>query len=309
MSGELYNKHRPRNLDKIVGNDNNVAMLRTFASKPASSRPHTFLFVGGAGCGKTTLALIASKLFGCVGDNLEEFNSASYRGIDSVRDIQQKMQRAPTGESTCRCFVLEEVHQLSKDAQEALLKPTENCPEHVYFMLTTTNPEKLTTALVSRATVINVKQLDDDELIAIMQRVVRLEKDEVDEKVLAKIAEIAGGSARVSLTILEKVMALPKKDRTSWEEAIASTSSQAIDLCRLLMRRPKWVEIAKVLKTLTDDPETIRRMVLGYANSVLLGGKQEGYNIILCFEENYFNTGKAGLTKSCYEYIFGTEAK
>lgn len=305
---ELYNKHRPKNLSKVVGNDKNIAILQKFADKPSKDRPHTYLFVGGAGCGKTTLAHIMGGMFGCKDDNLEEFNSASYRGIDSVRDIQQKMQRAPTGDSACRCFVLEEVHQLSKDAQEALLKPTENCPDHVYFMLTTTNPEKLTTALTSRATVINVASLTEEDLIKIMQRVIKLEKDSVDEKVLGKIAEISAGSARVALTMLEKILALPVKERKDWEEAIASTSIQAIDLCRALMKRPKWTEIVTILKAIQEDPESIRRMVLGYANSVLLGGRLEGYNIILCFEENYYSSGKAGLTKSCYEYLFGTEA-
>jgi len=305
---ELYNRYRPKNLSKVVGNDKTIAILQKFAEKKATDRPHTFLFTGGAGCGKTTLAHIMADMFGCKGDNLEEFNSASYRGIDSVREIQQKMQRSPTGDSTCRCFVLEEVHQLSKDAQEALLKPTENCPNHVYFMLTTTNPEKLTTALTSRASVINVASLTEEDLIAIMQRVVKLEKDSVDVKVLQKIADISAGSARVALTMLEKILALPVKERSSWEEAIASTSSQAIDLCRCLMKRPKWAEIVAILKGITDDPETVRRMVLGYANSVLLGGRLEGYNIILCFEENYYSSGKAGLTKSCYEYLFGTEA-
>lgn len=305
----LYNKHRPKSFKSIVGNQRNLSVLSKFASMEAVNRPHVFLFVGNPGCGKTTLAYIMAKEFGCTGDNIEEYNSASWRGIDSVRELGMKMQRMPTGGSACRCFILEEAHQFTKDAMEALLKPTENCPNHVYFFLTTTNPEKLSAALKSRTTTITVDTLTEEDIVAVMQRVLKLEKEEVDSKVLASIADIAAGSARTALVLLEKVLALSPKERKNWQEVIETTESFSIDLCRALMKRPKWSEVATILRDLKEDAEGVRRAVLGYANACLLGGNQEAYNIILAFEENYWNTGKVGLTKSCYEYIFGTEPK
>lgn len=304
---DLYRKHRPKNLNKIVGNEQNIAVLQKWADKAPENRPNCYLFVGSPGCGKTTLAYILSRLFGCTGDNVEEYNSASFRGIDSVREIQQKMQRMPTGGSLCRCFILEEAHRFTNDAMEALLKPTENCPTHVYFMLTTTNPEKLTPALKQRMKIINVESLSDKQLIEVMSRVLKLESETLDSKVLKSIASASMGSARMSLALLEKVLALPSKDRAKWQQFIEDTESKSIDLCRLLMKRPKWPEVVKMLATLTDDPESVRRAVLGYANSVLLRGNVNAYDIISCFKSNYYDTGKAGLSLSCFEYIFGTE--
>lgn len=304
---DLYNKHRPKTLQKVVGNDSNIAILEKFAKKSAENRPHTFLFVGNAGCGKTTLAYIMADMFGCLPDNIEEYNSASFRGIDSVRDIQMKMQRKPTGGSACRCFILEEAHRFTMDAMEALLKPTENCPNHVYFFLTTTNPEKLSVALKTRAQTISVATLTDDDLVSIMGRVIKLEKESLDSKIVLALAKQASGSARMALTMLEKVLALPEKERKNWKDVVQDTEAMAIDLCRALMKRPKFREITPLLRNIKEDAETVRRIVLGYANSVLLGGNGEAYNIICAFEKNYYDTGKAGLTKSCYEYLTLTD--
>lgn len=305
---ELYRKYRPRKLESLVGNEQTVSMIEKFASRTPEKRPHSYLLQGSAGCGKTTLAYIIAKMYGCSVESIEEYNSASFRGIDSVREIQMKMQRKPVGDSKCRVFILEEAHQFTKDAMEALLKPTENCPNHVYFFLTTTNPEKLGAALKTRMTVINLQTLGDDDLVKIMKRVVKLEGAEiVNDTIYSRIAEIAAGSARVALTTLEKVLALPTKEQKRFETIIESTQTKAIDLCRLLMKRPKWKEVSECLKTMLDDPESVRWAVLGYATAVLLGGNKEAYNIILAFEENYWSNGKAGLAKSCYEYIFGTE--
>lgn len=307
----LYNKHRPKDFKRIVGNEQSVAILQKAVDTDPKDRSHCYLFIGNSGCGKTTLAHILSSEFGCLGDNKEEFNSANWRGIDSARDIISKMQRKPTGGSTCRVFIMEEAHQFTKDAMEALLKPTENCPNHVYFMMTTTNPEKLTEALRSRMTVINVSSLTEEQLVKVMQRVLKLEKKELPDSILSRIASCAAGSARIALTTLEKVIALPKDQQKNFEAVIQDTAVFAIDLCRLLFRRNKatWKEVAAMLNTLTENPESVRLQVVGYANKCLLGGNRDAYNILCTFDQNYYNLGKAGLSKSCYEFIFGTDAE
>jgi DNA polymerase-3 subunit gamma/tau len=305
---ELYNKHRPKDFKRMTGNARNIAILEKVVSKQPEDRPHTFLFTGNTGCGKTTLGIILAKELGCTGDNLEEYNSASFRGIDSVRDIQQKMQRMPTAGSKCRVFLLEEAHRFTKDAQEALLKPTENCPKHVYFIFTTTNPEAMIPALKGgRVMSIPVDTLTEDELVVIMQRSLKLEKEECSEAILQGIAKQSLGSARNAISILEKVIALPEKERKNWKEVVQDTETMAIDLCRALMKRPSFKEIVPILRNMKEDAETVRRAVLGYANAVFLGGNYEAYNIIDSFDRNYYDTGKAGLSKSCYDYLAGTD--
>lgn len=304
---ELYNQHRPKDFVAVVGNEQNITILKKWAEQPPNKRPHNYMFVGNTGCGKTTLALIYAKMLGCEDANVDLFNVANFRGIDMARDIMQRMQRKPTGKSKCRVFIFEEAHGITKDAQEALLKPTEDTPKHVYFIFTTTAPEKMIGALKGRMKVINVTTLEPKQLIKIMQRVVKREKEEVDEKILAKIAERSMFSARIALNTLEMVLALPAKDRKNFETIIDDTQSQAIDLCRALMKRPRWADLNPLLKSIKGDAEGIRWAVLGYADACLMGGNMEAYNIMLAFEQNYFNTGHSGLTKSCYEYVFGTD--
>lgn len=300
---ELYRTHRPLMFKHIVGNKDAVKKLQAIAAQDPDKRPHSYLFIGRPGCGKTTLAYILAKKFGC--NYPKEYNSASFRGIDTARDLSKQMQFKAPGGDTCVVFIIEEAHRLTGDAMDALLKPLENCPKHVFFMFTTTNPEKLTAALKTRMFEVQVDPLDDDQLVEILQRAVTDEKKGVSSDVLRKIAKLSQSSARRAFMILEGIINLPESEMLAGVKATADTETFAIDLCRLLMNKnAKWTDVAPLLRDLKEDPESVRRMVLGYMNSVMVkSGNKRGYLIMTAFASNYYDTGKAGLTMSCFEAL------
>ena len=301
---ELYRKHRPAAMKTVVGNAQTLQSIESMFSRP--DHPHSFLLSGPPGCGKTTIAYIMAKMVGCTNENIVENNSGNFRGIDTIRDIDRQMRFRPIGGSKVRVFIVEEVHKLTQDAQEALLKPIENCPEYCYFVFTTTNTEKINTALKTRFVHFVVESLSDAQIKTIIERILKRENKTLDPKILNKVVGSAGGSARRAISYLEVVLSL-NGDADLIPEDI---ETQAINLCQLLMKRPtpNWSEVAAMLLNMKDDAEQVRRSVLGYMRAVLLKGKNpRGYVLMTSFASNYYDTGNAGLAMSCYEAITSLE--
>lgn len=197
-------------------------------------------------------------------------------------------------------------HATTKDWQNAMLKPLEDTPKHVYFFLCTTDPGKMSTAIKTRCTSIDLKSLDEDTLYILLRRVSKKEGLEFSKDILRHIAENSSGSPRMALVLLEKCIGMTDEAKmrevvTMGEEATAGT----IDLCRALLKSSGWGEISKILKAIKDEePERVRQAVLGYMNSVLLGGQNSKAAIAIeCFSETFFYSGKAGLTLACYQTV------
>lgn len=303
---ELYRRYRPTELDEIFGQEAAVAQLRQFLTD--KNTPHALLFSGPSGCGKTTLARIMARELGAVADHdLVEVNAASSRGIDTIREIQDRAGLSAWGE--CRVWIIDEAHQLTKkaggDAQTALLKTLEDVPESTYFMLCTTDPNQLLKTIRTRCTEIKVTALSDSTLGGLLVSIAELEEKKVEEKVIQTIVEQAEGSARQALVLLGKVINLT--DTTTKLAALApdEVKKQAVDLCRVLCNaRCKWKDAADILKQIEEEPETVRRIILSYVSAVLLnGGKNQDrlFLILDCFNEPVFYTGKAGLVRAAYD--------
>jgi DNA polymerase-3 subunit gamma/tau len=296
----LHLDHRPKTLKKVVGQDATVAALKAVLER--DDIPHAFLFHGPSGCGKTTLARIVAKKLGCSEMDLKELNVADVRGIDSIREITRNMTLRPMG-GTARVWILDEAHQLSKDAQNALLKPLEDCPEHVYFMLCTTDPQKLIATIKNRCSQFALTLVSDEELTALLEAVASKEGVEIPESVINSIVAASAGSPRSALVHLDKVKDLPDDEMEKAVSRIDVNNSAAIDLCRVLLKdKPSWPEIAKVLSSLSGgEPEQIRMNVLGYCNAILLKGKFNGRACLVmeCFKDPFYNDGKFRLTLAC----------
>jgi DNA polymerase III gamma/tau subunit len=294
---ELYRKNRPDSLAGIVGNENAVKTLQSIVDN-TERRPHTFLFVGPAGCGKTTLAFIMANAVGC--KSVREQNSADYRGIDSVRELIEELSYAPL--QGMQGIILEEAHRLTQDAQEALLKPVENCPEHTYLFFTTTDASKVNAALKTRMVIIQVEPLGEEQLAGIISDVAKKESIPLSDAVINHLAKSAYGSPRRALTMMEKVIGLSEEEQLKVTGYADETETAAIDICRIIVKGNRnWEEVAAILSSLTVEPEAVRRAVLGYLRAILLKkNSAKAFLIGQHFLKNYYDSGNAGLAFSCY---------
>ena len=198
-------------------------------------------------------------------------------------------------------------HQLSKDGQSALLKALEDTPPHVYFLLATTDPEKLLPTIRGRCASFEVSPLEDDEMLKHLRQVASAERKRVSPEVLKQIVRDSLGSCRNALQVLDKVIDLPVEDMKAAAEQVAAKENAVIDLCRALMRREKWVVVSGIIKGLEkEDPEKTRLAILGYCSSVLLNTPKDApqaFVVMDCFREPLWNNGRAGLVLAAYESL------
>lgn len=300
---ELYKKHRPDALNKIIGQAPAVATLRTHVEQ--NTVPHTLLLTGPSGVSKTTIARILKTELGCAESDYTEMNCADLRGIDSARDIIRTMGFAPIG-GKCRIWVLDEIHRSTRDFQESMLKALEDTPKHVYFILCTTDPQKLLPTIKTRCTEIKLNSLQHNDLLKLLKRVCRWEEKNVPEEVLEQIATDAAGSARMALVLLDKVINLPEADMAEAAKSHKEQENAAIDLCRKLFSGT-FSECMAVVKGLPDEAESVRWAVLGYAKAIMLKGAQidKAYIVMNAFKNNCYDTKMAGICLACYEVFYG----
>lgn len=301
---ELYRRYRPQKFSEMIGQTNAVKQLTSMVRD--NKVPHAVSFIGPSGSGKTTAARILASKIGCSNADLREVDSADNRGIDDMRAIRQVMGLAPM-EGTCRVWILDEFHQATSDAQSALLKALEDTPRHVYFFICTTDPQKLKPTIRTRCTEIKMEPIKANDLKLLIGNVCIAEKVRVFDTVIAKIAEVADGSARKALVLLHQVMQLATDDERLECVQKADSKTAAIEICRALMQpRPQWSDLIPILNTVLEDPEQIRHMILGYAQAVLLkGGKMapRAFLIIQAFRDSFYTCGRPGLCAACYEVM------
>lgn len=303
----LYIKHRPQSLGEVIGNEALVNSLKSLLQREEGI-PHSFLFTGPSGCGKTTVGRILANELGCSPEDFKEIDSADFRGIDSVREIRKQARFSPIN-GPCRVWLLDEVHKMTNDAQNALLKALEDTPSHVYFILCTTDPQKLLKTIKTRCSPYEVESLDSRQLVKLIRQTAKSEGKSIPKDVRQQIAKDSLGSARQALVLLDKIIDLPEDEMLAAAEKSAEEESEVIELCRILMN-PKcnWKNVSKVLKGINQEPESVRRAVLGYFSAVLLNsGKPIAAHVIECFQDHFYDSGKAGLVLSCFQAVENTD--
>lgn len=296
---------RPEEFDEFYGNEAEVESLLSMLKR--DSIPHAFLFTGPSGCGKTTLARLTADALGVFGTiNYRELNSSDFRGIDTIREIKSMYHSAPAPPGKYRVWMMDEVHQLTKDAQEAILKMLEEPPEHVVFLLCTTEPEKLKDTVKRRCARIQLAPLQDDDLESLLGGVLESIDKSVPNDVINQIVQDSMGSPGKALNILDKIIDMKKGDQLKAAKMAAEKETKAIELCRALMRRSKWKEVANILTELKgEDPEGLRRLILSYCSTILLKGDDPKAALIMMYmQESFFYTGFAGLIYSCYQIFY-----
>ena len=302
----LYLKYRPTTLDTVRVNEDVRQTIEGLLADPKTC-PHVFMLYGESGCGKTTIGRILADRLGCKGSDFREINSANFRGIDTAREIIKNSQYKAL-EGDCKIWLIDECHKWTNDAQNAMLKTLEDTPSHVYFILCTTEPQKMITAVRSRCTELQVKPLTDSQMKLLLRGIVRAEDQTLDAQIYDQIIEDSLGKPRSAIQILEQVLSVSEEKRMQVAKQTAERQSQTIELCRLLLNpKTKWGDVASVLNGLKDqEPEGIRRAVLGYSQAVLLKTDNPHCGLILeCFMEPNFTNGYPQLVYNCYQIIKG----
>lgn len=304
-------KYRPETFDDVIGNTNEITTFIDNLDKEDGK--HAFVIHGPAGCGKTTLARIAARYKGATKLSTKELNTGDNRGIDTTRQIIEQMRYSMGG---VQIFIIDEAHGLTTDAKRAFLKPTEEPPEHVYFFFLTTDPAKLFKgdegkALKRRLEPVKVTRAQPKELYKHMKRIVKKEGIEVVGDVLTYISENCTGAPGTALMMLGTIKDLDGEDlqMEKLENIVLSEDREVFEFCRVLFgKNPNWKKLANFLLAFKEkkDPEEIRRMVMGYAQSVLLksGSSSAGY-ILECFCDYQYSSGFPGITLATYQAING----
>jgi DNA polymerase-3 subunit gamma/tau len=237
------------------------------------NRQHTFFFLGPSGCGKTTLARIACNLFDVPPQSVVEVDGASQRGIDDMKTVVQNLRYAGFGEYPNKAIVVDECHQLSKDAWNSLLKITEEPPEHVFFFFCSTDPSKIPGAIATRGPQYVLKPVRFDDLMDLLEFVVDEEKLDTPNAHLEIVARACGGSPRQALVQLAMIQGARDEDECEALLQGAGQQKEVIDLCRRMVGGSlTWPDVQKNLKPLTDlGAEGIRIQVTLYLSAVLMG--------------------------------------
>ncbi len=203
MSEALYRKYRPKSFDEVLGQDHIVQTLQ--GALKNNTVAHAYLFAGPRGTGKTTIARILVDAVGCTQNDLVEIDAASNRGIDDVRELKSAITVLPF-ESPKKVYIIDEVHMLTKEAFNALLKTLEEPPAHVMFILATTEIDRLPETIISRCQTLHFKQPSLTTLVAMLEAVAKKEKYRIEKEAAELIALIAEGSFRDAHGILQKAM-------------------------------------------------------------------------------------------------------
>lgn len=301
-------KYRPDNFNEILGQENEIESLKKNLDNLEGS--HSYFFVGPTGTGKTTMARVAAKYLGADELSIIELNSADERGIESARNIIEKMKYLSLGGKP-RCFIMNEVHGWTVDAKRALLPALEEPSKHNYFFLTTTNMQKFFQgdegkALKTRLTIVKIKPVSQELIYRHIFRIAKKEKIEVSKEMLKKISGLSEGAIRTALKLLEKIRGVDENEQLHVLEIDANEDKQIIDLCRVLLKATRWIDVIKVLKNMEiTDSEKIRYAVMGYMSSMLLSGKNQKAAIILeCFADISNIFGKSAIILASYLSFF-----
>ncbi|MCT6807513.1 MAG: DNA polymerase III subunit gamma/tau [Lactobacillus panisapium] len=240
----LYRKWRPRTFDSVVGQEDITNTLKNAIKRGTIS--HAFLFAGPRGTGKTSCAKIFAKALNCTNlqdgepcnqcanclaadkgamSDIMEIDAASNNGVDEIREIRDKVKYAPT-QGKYKVYIIDEVHMLSMGAFNALLKTLEEPPEHVVFILATTELQKVPATIISRTQRYNFKRISQTDLEKRMKYILDQEKISYDDKAIAVIAQVADGGMRDALSILDQLLSY-EKDKVEYDAALEITGFAA----------------------------------------------------------------------------------
>jgi DNA polymerase-3 subunit gamma/tau len=219
----LHTKLRPDTFNAFLGNTSTVNSIKSKLAQGALH--HSILLQGPSGCGKTTIARILKSELKCSDFDFVEINMGNIGGVATAREIIRNVKLRPM-QGDCRIYLLDECQQATKDFQNALLKPLEDTPSYAYFILCTTDPQKLLLTIRNRCAIYEVNKLSDDDVAQLIERTAERENKSVDDEVVTDIMIASEGCPRQAMVILDQIIDLdPRRQRRAIKNFIGQEAA------------------------------------------------------------------------------------
>ena len=255
----LYRRYRPQTLGEVVGQKQITDVLARSIKEDKVA--HAYLFIGPRGTGKTSVARILAHEVNGFKYELEddyvdiiEIDAASNTGVDNIRDLREKANIAPT-KGKYKVYIIDEVHMLSKSAFNALLKTLEEPPEHVIFIMATTEKNKVPVTILSRSQVFQFNLADPSTMLDHLKNICKKEKIDITDDALKIVVKRGGGSYRDSLSLLEQVASLSEKTITAdiITDALGLPQDEAINRLLFAYKNGNIVEVRDTIAALENQ--------------------------------------------------------
>ncbi|MGM0482909.1 MAG: DNA polymerase III subunit gamma/tau [Patescibacteria group bacterium] len=269
----LYRKYRPAGFEDVIGQDHIVQTLKRSVEK--EEIVHAYLFSGSRGIGKTSIARIFARAIGTSDNDITEIDAASNRRIDDARELRETVSSLPF-ESPYKVYIIDEVHMLTKEAFNALLKTLEEPPEHSIFILATTEVHKLPDTIVSRCQSFNFRRPTIAVVKELLNSVASKEGLDLEPDAAHLIALIADGSFRDALGTLQKVSSSLSSKKITAKDVEDITGSPSTGLVNGLIEAiaekdaEKGIDVFRKVQEDNFDPELFFERVIQKLRFVIL---------------------------------------
>ena len=335
MHQALYRKYRPLDFDSVIGQNSIVHTLKN--SIISNKINHAYMFFGPRGTGKTTLSKIFARSVNCSNpidgcscgkcDNclhsyekdcidIIELDAASNNGVDEIREIINNVSLVPSY-LKYKVYIIDEVHMLSIGAFNALLKTLEEPPEHVIFILATTDPQKVPETIISRCQCFSFKRISNDLIVERLKEVAKKEKIKIDDDVLEQIAISSNGGLRDSLVLLDQLSSYTDKkiDIDIYSEMNGSLTYKDIETFINYIFSGNINEVISLINTFNNKGKNlvlVINQIINYVRNCIVDNYISGKKInnvslyidfVNYFNENMFNIKKSDNPKIYFEIL------
>ena len=289
----LYRQWRPQSFEDVVGQEH---ITKTLVNAINTQRiAHAYLFCGPRGTGKTSTAKIIGKTVNCnnklgaepcnkceacqridkgLSMDVQEIDAASNRGIEEIRDLREKVKYAPS-EGKYKVYIVDEVHMLTTEAFNALLKTLEEPPEHVIFIMATTEPHKIPATILSRCQRFDFRRISNNRIVERLEQVATHLNIDLDEEAVKMLAKAANGGLRDALSTLDQCIAYTEGKVTIKEvtEVIGTVTSDVVIAIAGAILDQNANKLLNILNELMDDgkdPQLLLQDLLEHFRNLLL---------------------------------------